>query len=146
MAMSLNGQGGRSGRRRRKSLNAEINVTPFVDVMLVLLIVFMITAPLLATGIDVALPDAKAKPLSQSDEDALTLTINSEGGVFLQEEELRIEELLPKLRAIVETGYREKIFIRGDEELLYGDGVRVIAIAQQAGFNVVAIQTDPNAS
>ena len=92
MGMSMNtAGGGRSGRRRKRGLQSEINVTPFVDVMLVLLIVFMITAPLLATGVDVTLPDAKAKALPQSQEDVLSLTILEDGTLYLQEEQVTME-------------------------------------------------------
>lgn len=147
MAMSMNGSSGKPGRRRRKrNLNSEINVTPFVDVMLVLLIVFMITAPLLATGVDVSLPSSKAKALPLAKGDVLAITLRADGRMFLQEEEISMDQLLPKLRAIVETGYNERLYVRGDENILYGDGVKVMAAAQAAGFNHIALVTDPNAS
>lgn len=146
MAMSMNSSGPKRGRRQRRGLNSEINVTPFVDVMLVLLIVFMITAPLLATGIDVDLPDAKAQALPQSREDVLSITIKADGTLFLQEEEISMDDLLPKLRAIVESGYNERVYVRGDRNILLGDGVKVLAIVQAAGFNYAALVTDPNAS
>lgn len=144
MMMQGNGSGGRRGRRRR-ALNSEINVTPFVDVMLVLLIVFMITAPLLATGIDVTLPNAKAKPLPQGQSDALALTIKSDGTLFLQEEEITMAELEPKLRAIVNAGYDERIYVRGDTVIPLGVVADVFARIQAAGFNNAAIVTDSNA-
>ena len=147
MAMLMNSSGGgRSGRRRRRTLQSEINVTPFVDVMLVLLIVFMITAPLLATGVDVTLPDAKAKALPQSREDVLALTIREDGTMFLQEEEITQEELLPKLRAIVDAGYNDRIYVRSDTTVTIGNAAKVLAAIQAAGFNNAAIVTDPNAS
>lgn len=146
MAMMLNKTGGKGGRRRRKAMQSEINVTPFVDVMLVLLIVFMVTAPLLATGIDVALPDARAKQLLQPEQEVLSITIQKDGKMFLQKEEITMQELLPKLRAIVATGYNERLYVRGDKDILYGDGVRVMAAAQMAGFNHIALVADPNAS
>ena len=146
MGMSVGKNQGKGGRRRRRAVNSEINVTPFVDVMLVLLIVFMVTAPLLATGVDVALPDAKAKTLSQSDREVLSITIKADGKMFLQNAEITMKELLPKLRAIVAAGYNERLYVKGDENILYGDGMRVMAAAQQAGFNHIALLTDPNAS
>ena len=145
MAMLLNKTGGKGGRRRRKAMQSEINVTPFVDVMLVLLIVFMITAPLMAPGIDVSLPDAKAKPLAQSEADALTLTIKSDGSLFLQEQPITQRELMPKLRAIVAEGYGDRIYIRGDQDISLGDAAQVLAAVQEAGFNNAAIMTDMNA-
>ena len=147
MGMSVGSSGNKGGRRRRgKALNSEINVTPFVDVMLVLLIVFMITAPLLATGIDVSLPNSKANALPQPAEEVISVTVQTDGKIFLQEEEITIEELRPKLAAIVAAGYNERIYIRGDKDILFGQGVELMAAAQQAGFNMVSIVTDPNAS
>lgn len=145
MAMMLNKTGGREGRRRRKAMQSEINVTPFVDVMLVLLIVFMITAPLLATGVDITLPNARAKALPQPREEVLALTIKSDGSLFLQEEEITKAQLLPKLRAIVDAGYNERIYVRGDTNITLGDAAEVLAAIQEAGFNNAAIVTDPNA-
>lgn len=143
MSMNSSGGGGRRGGRRR-GLNAEINVTPFVDVMLVLLIVFMITAPLLTTGIDVTLPSAKAKPLPSSEE-VLALTIKEDGTLYLQEEEVTLAELQPKLRAIIESGqYNNRIFVRGDTVVQLGLVAEVFSQIQQAGFNSAAIVTDSN--
>ena len=147
MAMMLQGGGGvgRRGRRRR-SLNSEINVTPFVDVMLVLLIVFMVTAPLLVTGIDVTLPNAQARPLPQSSSEVLALTISEDGTLFLQEEEIALEELRPRLAAIVETGYNQRIYVRGDTVVPLGLVAQVFAEIQAAGFNNAAIVTDSNSN
>ncbi len=146
MAMMLNRTGGKGGRRRRKAMQSEINVTPFVDVMLVLLIVFMVTAPLLATGVDVALPDAKAKSLPQPEQEVLSITIEADGTMYLQKEVVTMQELLPKLKAIVATGYRERLYVKADKNILYGDGVKVMATAQAAGFNHIALVTDSNVS
>ena len=146
MAMSMNSSGGGGGRRggRGRGLNAEINVTPFVDVMLVLLIVFMITAPLLTTGIDVTLPSATAKPLPSSEE-VLALSITEDGTIYLQEQEISLEELQPTLRAIIESGeYDNRIFVRGDEVVPLGLVAEVFSQIQQAGVNSAAIVTDSN--
>lgn len=146
MAMSIGGKGGKGGRRRgRRALASEINVTPFVDVMLVLLIVFMITAPLLTQGVDVALPNTKAHSLPQPRDQVLTLTVQADGKMFLQEEEVKKSELQPKLKAIIDAGYSERIYLRADEELAFGDVAFVLARIQEAGFNAASIVTDPNA-
>lgn len=146
MAMSIGGKGGKGGRRRgRRALASEINVTPFVDVMLVLLIVFMITAPLLTQGVDVALPNTKAQSLPQPRDQVLTLTVQADGKMFLQEEEVTKRELQPKLKAIIDAGYSERIYLRADEDLAFGDVAFVLARIQEAGFNAASIVTDPNA-
>ena len=148
MAMSMNSMGGGGGRRgnRRRSLNSEINVTPFVDVMLVLLIVFMITAPLLTTGVDVTLPSAKSKPLPASPDEVLALTIQEDGTLFLQDEEIPLSELQAKLRAIIESGqYNNRIYVRGDTVVQLGLVAEIFSQIQQAGFNSAAIVTDSNA-
>ena len=146
MAMMMQGGrgGGRRGRRRR-GLNSEINVTPFVDVMLVLLIVFMVTAPLLVTGIDVALPNAQARPLPQTQGEVLALTITEEGVIYLQEEEISMQELRPRLAAIVSTGYSQRVYVRGDGVVPLEIVAQVLAAIQAAGFNSAAIVTDSNA-
>ena len=148
MAMSMNSMGGGGGRRgnRRRGLNSEINVTPFVDVMLVLLIVFMITAPLLTTGVDVTLPSAKSKPLPASPDEVLALTIQEDGTLFLQDEEIPLSELQAKLRAIIVSGqYNNRIYVRGDTVVQLGLVAEIFSQIQQAGFNSAAIVTDSNA-
>lgn len=141
MGMIL-GSGGKGGRRGRRSLNAEINVTPFVDVMLVLLIVFMITAPLLTVGVPVDLPKTEAKALS-ADSEPLTITIQPDGTIFLQETEIPMEELVPRLSAMSEAGYQERIFVRGDNAVEYGKVMRVMARLNSAGFTNIGMVTDP---
>jgi len=141
MAVSLDSGGSGRGRARWKP-KAEINVTPFVDVMLVLLIVFMITAPLLTVGVPVDLPETEARSLP-ADEEPLTITIRSDGGIFLQETEVALDELAPRLRAIAGTGYDARIFIRADNGAAYGEVARVMANINAAGFTNLGLVTDP---
>ena len=143
MAMQI-GPGGRGGKRGRSALAAEINVTPFVDVMLVLLIVFMITAPLLQKGVDLNLPDPNAKKLEVTQETPLTISIQADGKVFIQETETARAELTQKLIAIAGEGYEErKIHVRADKALPTGSLTEVLALVQTGGFNKVALVTDP---
>jgi len=145
MAMLAGGGGGRQrrGRRsRRNSLNAEINVTPLVDVMLVLLIVFMIAAPLLSVGVPVELPKTDAKSLP-SEQEPITITVDSDGGIFLQETEIALDDLAPRLIAIAANGYDERIYLRGDESSDYGAVMKVMARVNAAGFSNLGLVTDP---
>ena len=146
MGVSVSGssRSGKSGRRRVRGsgLNADINVTPLVDVMLVLLIVFMVAAPLLSVGVPIDLPKTDAKALPSQSE-PLTITVDSEGAVFLQEEEVPIEELVAKLVAVSETGYDERIYLRGDENSDYGAVMKVMARVNAAGFSNLNLVTDP---
>lgn len=139
MAMLLKRTGGR-GRSRPKP-NAEINVTPFVDVMLVLLVVFMITAPLLAQGIPVDLPKTKAEQLPTSEEQPLVVTVNAEGAVFVgtQEEPVEIDALPPLLAVVAEDNLERRVYVRGDQAAEYGRVVRVLALLQAAGFTNAGI-------
>lgn len=121
---------------------AEINVTPFVDVMLVLLIVFMITAPLLTVGVPVDLPETEARNLPAGDE-PLTITIGANGQVFIQETEVGMDELIPRLQAIAGTGFDSRIFIRADETADYGSVMRVMARVNAAGYANLGLVTDP---
>ncbi len=120
---------------------AEINVTPFVDVMLVLLVVFMVTAPLLTVGVEVDLPESHADTLPGSDE-PLIVTIAADGKLFLQELEIPIEELVPKLRAITGERPDARIFVRGDKTIEYGAVMTVMGTVNAAGFNKVALVTE----
>ncbi|MEQ8346126.1 MAG: protein TolR [Sneathiellaceae bacterium] len=117
---------------------SEINVTPFVDVMLVLLIVFMVTAPLLTVGVQVDLPKSEAPNLQGSDE-PLTVTIDSAGLVYIQETEVPQEELGPRLKAIAGEAPDRRIFVRGDQAINYGQVVQVMGVINQAGFKRVAL-------
>src|SRR6516165_10288037 len=122
---------GRSRRRVRPM--AEINVTPFVDVMLVLLIVFMVTAPLLTVGVPVDLPKTKAQPLSQ-DREPLTVTLKRDGSIYLQNTRVSEDDLVPRLSAISSNGYDQRIFVRGDQAVDYGRVMEVMALISAAGF------------
>jgi biopolymer transport protein TolR len=129
----------RSGRRRsRAGLISEINVTPFVDVMLVLLIIFMVAAPLLTVGVPVDLPETRAKEMNAQTQ-PITVSINNEGRVFLQETEVAMEEIVPRLEAIAQTGYEERIFVRGDQAADYGTILRVMGRLNSAGFKNIGL-------
>ena len=122
---------------------AEINVTPMVDVMLVLLIIFMVAAPLLTVGVPIDLPQTQAKSLDQ-DKEPLTVSVNTKGEVFLQNSEIKIDELVPKLQAITQArgGNDERIYVRGDRKVDYGTVMRVMGRLSAAGFRRVALVTE----
>ena len=130
---------GRRARRRRPL--AEINVTPFVDVMLVLLIVFMVTAPLLTVGVPVDLPKTRAQTLGQ-DREPLAITIKRGGEIYLQNTLVPEEELVPKLTAIAANGYDQRIFVRGDKFVDYGRVMQVMGMLSAAGFTHIGLVTD----
>jgi len=133
------------GRRRhtRKPVMAEINVTPMVDVMLVLLIIFMVSAPLLTVGVPIDLPQTKAKSLDQ-DKEPLTVSVNTKGEIYLQNSEIKIEELVAKLQAVTQArgGSDERIYVRGDKKVDYGAVMRVMGRLSAAGFRRVALVTE----
>jgi biopolymer transport protein TolR len=144
MGMNIAGaSGGGRGRRRRSAPMSEINVTPMVDVMLVLLIIFMVSAPLLTVGVPLDLPQTQAKSLDQ-DKNPLTLSVNLKGQVFLNDTEIAIDELVPKLKAITEAraGLDERIFVRGDRKVDYGTVMKVMGRLSSAGFRRVALVTE----
>jgi len=131
----------RGGRRRRSRPMSEINVTPFVDVMLVLLIVFMVTAPLLTVGVPVDLPKTRAQALGQ-DREPLAVTIRSNGQIYLQNTLVSEDDLVPKLTAISGNGYDQRIFVRGDKSVDYGRVMEVMALISAAGFTHIGLVTD----
>ena len=131
----------RGGGRKRAGRIAEINVTPFVDVMLVLLIVFMVTAPLLTVGVPVELPKTEAKQLA-AEETPLTVSVRADGVVFLQESQVAEDQLLAKLRALSKEGLQSRIFIRADEAVNYGAVARVMAKISSAGYRNIGLVTD----
>jgi biopolymer transport protein TolR len=119
---------------------AEINVTPLVDVML-LLIVFMVAAPLLTVGVAVDLPETAAQPIPEQGE-PLTVTITADGTIFVQETAVEIDSLVPQLEAIATAGYDQRIYIRGDQARSYGEVVRVMGRINTAGFRRIGLVTD----
>ena len=144
MAMNAaSSSGGRGRQGRRKAVMAEINVTPMVDVMLVLLIIFMVSAPLLTVGVPLDLPQTQAKSLDQQ-KDPLTLSVNLKGQVFLNDTEIPIDDLVAKLKAITDArgGLDERIFVRGYKKVDYGTVMKVMGRLSAAGFRRVALVTE----
>ena len=142
-SMNIAAAGGRSKRRRRPVMS-EINVTPFVDVMLVLLIVFMVSAPLLTVGVPIDLPQSQAKAFEQNNE-PLSISVNNQSQIFLQNDEIKLDDLLPKLQAII--GARggtsnDLIYIRGDRTVAYGMMMRVMGRISGAGYHRIALVTE----
>lgn len=143
MGMSVGNSGVAGGRRRRSRRYApmsEINVTPFVDVMLVLLIIFMVAAPLLTVGVPIDLPESKAKQLN-SETQPITISVREGGQVFLQETEIDPSELIPKLVAIAKNGYDERLYVRGDRATDYGTVMRIMGALNQAGYKKIGLVT-----
>ena len=130
-------------RHRRRPVMSEINVTPMVDVMLVLLIIFMVSAPLLTVGVPIDLPQTQAKSLDQ-DKEPLTVSVKVDGEVFLQNSVIKVDELVPKLQAITQArgGLDERIYVRGDRKVDYGTVMRVMGRLSAAGFRRVALVTE----
>mgnify|MGYP002336525578 CR=1 FL=1 len=130
-------------RHRRRGVMSEINVTPMVDVMLVLLIIFMVSAPLLTVGVPIDLPQTQAKGLDQ-DREPLTVSVNTKGQVFLQNAEIKVDELVPKLQAITQArgGLDERIYVRGDRKVDYGTVMKVMGRLSTAGYRRVALVTE----
>lgn len=133
--------GGRRGRARKHTPMHEINVTPFVDVMLVLLIVFMVTAPLLTSGVPLELPETKGQQL-QTNKEPLTISLQKDGKVYIQETEVKLDDIAAKLKAIAKNGYDEQIFIRGDKGIDYGSVMRVMSRIKLGGFTKVSLITE----
>jgi len=146
MAMGSAGAGGSSGRRRRGGRKhkpmADINMTPFIDVMLVLLIIFRVAAPLLTTGVPLDLPQTGAQSLNL-EKQPLVVSIKADGKVFLMETEITLEELVPKLQAVSKTGPDERIYLRGDKSIAYGRVAEVMAVLTTAGYRKVALVNEP---
>lgn len=146
MGMSAGGAKGGGGRRRGgrrgggKAVMSEINVTPFVDVMLVLLIIFMVAAPMMTVGVPIDLPQTQASALN-AETQPITISVKNNGEVFLQETTIPVDEVAAKLEAIATTGYSERIFVRGDANAPYGVIADVMARIQQAGFKNIGLVT-----
>jgi biopolymer transport protein TolR len=143
MGMNMGASGGGGRRRGRKAVMAEINVTPMVDVMLVLLIIFMVSAPLLTVGVPLDLPQTQAKSLEQ-DKTPLQLSVDIKGKIFINDTEVSMADLIPKLKAITEArgGMEERIFMRADKKADYGTVARVMGQLSGAGFKRLALVTE----
>ena len=144
MGMAVGGARGSGGGRRRRggrrSAISEINVTPLVDVMLVLLIIFMVAAPMMTVGVPIDLPETQAKAMN-ADTQPITVSFNPAGEIFLQETPIAIDEVVPKLEAIATTGYNERIYVRGDTSADYGTVMKVMARISAAGFKNLGLVT-----
>jgi biopolymer transport protein TolR len=148
MAMNGGAHSGAFGKRRhrRRPVMSEINVTPMVDVMLVLLIIFMVSAPLLTVGVPIDLPQTKETKAAnlERDREPLTISVDVKGQVFMQDTPISFEELVPKLRAVVQArgGSDEHIFVRGDKNANYGTIMRIMGQLSAAGFRRATLVTD----
>ena len=145
-AAAQSGGGGRRGRRggRKHRPMSEINMTPFIDVMLVLLIIFMVAAPLLTTGVALDLPQTAAAALN-ADKPPLIVLLKGDGKLYLMDTEITLADLLPKLQAIAKTGPDERIFVRGDKAIAYGKVAELMATLTAAGYKKVALVNEPAA-
>ncbi|MBM7050191.1 MULTISPECIES: protein TolR [Rhizobium] len=146
MAMSVGGRGGGGGRRgsrrggSRSGPISDINVTPLVDVMLVLLIIFMVAAPMMTSGVPIDLPQTQAGALNAQTQ-PITISIKADGQVFLQETQIQAADIAAKLQAIATTGYNERIFVRGDGKAPYGVIADVMSRIQEAGYKNIGLVT-----
>ncbi len=145
MGMSAGGAKTSAGGRRRRggrrgSAISEINVTPLVDVMLVLLIIFMVAAPMMTVGVPIDLPETQAKAMN-ADTQPITVSVNPQGEIYLQETPIGIDEIVPKLQAIATTGYNERIYVRGDTTAAYGVVMKVMARISAAGYKNLGLVT-----
>jgi biopolymer transport protein TolR len=146
MGMSVGASGSKGGRRRRRGAPrygamADINMTPFIDVMLVLLIIFMVAAPLLATGVPIDLPQTKAAPLN-IEKKPIAVAIDDKGEIYLMDQPVRAEELVGRVRALAQ-GADERIYIRGARGVNYGRVAEVMSLITSAGYKKVALVTEP---
>jgi biopolymer transport protein TolR len=144
MGMSV-GAGHKGGRRRRGvpryAAMADINMTPFIDVMLVLLIIFMVAAPLLATGVPIDLPQTKAAALN-IDQKPLSVAIDEKGSIFLADQPVSMDDLPERLKAVAAAGFDERIYVRGAKAVNYGRVAEVMSIITSAGYKKVALVTE----
>jgi biopolymer transport protein TolR len=130
-------------RKRHKKLMSEINVVPYIDVMLVLLVIFMITAPLLSQGVKVELPRAAAQPVESQDQETLVVTVDRQGNYFLDDRRISSEELRRKVAAILRLRPKTPVLIRGDRQANYGEVVKAMTLLQSAGAPSVGLLTEP---
>ncbi|HRI75478.1 MAG TPA: protein TolR [Alphaproteobacteria bacterium] len=141
MGVKLGNSGGR--RRRAHGVMAEINVTPFVDVMLVLLVIFMVTAPLLTAGVQIDLPKADAQAIGQQDNAPLEITLDRQGALFVGETKMTVERLTVMLQSIAAETTERRVYIRADQALDYGKVMEVMGLVSRLGFTKIALVTDP---
>lgn len=144
MAMFVNSKSKGMGTRHRRRPMSEINVTPMVDVMLVLLVIFMVTAPMLTTGVDVNLPKDQAKKTLAQDNKALTVTVRADGSIHLQERPIELSQLAARLQAIKDVNVDSRIYVRGDSAIHYGRVMEVLGTLHAAGYTKAALVTRPN--
>lgn len=146
MGMSVQTRGGTTGYGARRSFRpmSEINVTPFIDVMLVLLIVFMVTAPLLTAGVQVDLPKSQAGAVNDKDEKPLEVTVSKSGVIYIGQTKVTKDELIVKLSAITGDDVERRVFIRGDQGLSYGVIMEIIGAINKAGYRKVALISEPS--
>ncbi len=130
-------------RKRHRKLMSEINVVPYIDVMLVLLVIFMITTPLLSQGVKIELPEAKAKPVDIKQSENLVVTVNKNGDYFLDDRAIKPEALQKTVRAILAQRPQTPVMIRGDRNVAYGAVVRAMVLLQQSGAGSVGLITEP---
>ena len=131
-------QPGSLNRRYKYRPLTEINVTPFVDVMLVLLVIFMIAAPLMTVGVEVDLPEAQTNPISENKE-PLVITVKKDGTLFIQDTEIKTDKLISRLNAITDNSYDVRLFVRGDKAINYGKVMEVMGVLNSAGFQKIAL-------
>ena len=144
--MQIKGSGGnirRTGFAKRHKQMSDINVTPFVDVMLVFLVVFMVTAPLLTVGVPIDLPNSEANNLPENDT-PLSITINEDGKIYLQDEEVDLNQMVARITVIFENRKEDRIYVHGDQRVNYGRVMEVIGLLNGNGFSRVAMVTDPS--
>ncbi len=139
------GNGGPGNGRRRYRPMAEINVTPLVDVMLVLLIIFMVTAPMITSSVNVNLPQANAKP-AMNDAKPVTITVNAQSQIYLNNSQVEMSNLVSTLKQISQNNPNQRIFVRGDKSVPYGEMLQVMATITQGGFTKVALLAQPQGS
>ena len=135
-----NGGGRRRGRRAARRPMAEINVTPMVDVMLVLLVVFMVAAPLMTVGVPIDLPQTQAKQLN-TEQKPVSITVTPEGEIFLQDQKVELDQLVEQIAVVAPNGIEERIFLRGDQSSNYGEVMRVMGVLSAAGYTKIGLIT-----
>jgi biopolymer transport protein TolR len=143
MAMAAQGRGPKRGGRHRRRPLADINVTPMVDVMLVLLVVFMVAAPMLTTGVPVDLPKTNARAITDNDQKPLEISVDKAGDVYLMQNKVDLDSLIPRLTAIAGANKEARIYLRGDKGIDYGKVMQVLSSVTSAGFTKVSLVSTP---